>query len=103
MVDEAEGVPLSEWAAKRFKELIGGHGWQFLKAFGQNWESDIISIERATRVGIKNLLQCVIIDIIKTAENEEESTEKDKIVKDFLQQYTTMLSGEIGKHWTRFK
>lgn len=96
-------MSLSEWAAKRFKELIGGHGWEFLKSFGQNWESDILSIERSTRVGIKNLLQCVIIDIIKTAKEEDDSTEKDQLVKNFLEKYTSMLAGEVGKNWTRFK
>ena len=103
IVDESEGITLSEWAARRFKDLIGGHGWSFLKSFGQNWEADILSIERSTRIGIKNLLQCVIIDIIKTAATEDESGEKDKLVKNFLEKYTSMLSSEVGKHWTRFK
>lgn len=67
LVDEQEGTSLSEWATKRFKQIIGGHGWEFLKSFGQNWESDILSIERSTRIGMKNLLQCVISDIIRTS------------------------------------
>ena len=74
VVDEEEGVTLAEWAAGRFKQIIGGHGWEFLKAFGQNWESDILSIERGTRVAMKNLLQCVITDIIGAAEKEEDPT-----------------------------
>lgn len=37
MIDDGEGVSLSEWAATRFKQIIGGHGWEFLKSFGQNW------------------------------------------------------------------
>ena len=64
IIDEEEGVTLSEWAAKRLREIITGHGWEFLKNFGQSWESDIITIEKSTRVGMKNLLECVISDII---------------------------------------
>ena len=45
----------------------------------------------------------MIIDIIKTAEKEEDSTEKDQIIRNFLEKYTIMLSGEVGKNWTRFK
>jgi|JI9StandDraft_1071089.scaffolds.fasta_scaffold2250010_1 hypothetical protein len=52
---------------------------------------------------MKNLLQCVISDIIKTAEKEEDSTEKDQLVRNFLEKYTLMLSGEVGKNWNRFK
>jgi hypothetical protein len=64
--DESNSLSLSEWAAKRFKEIVKGHGWEFLKNFGKNWESDILSIEKSTRVGIKNLLECVITDIIQS-------------------------------------
>ena len=64
IIDEEESVSLSEWAAKRFREIISGHGWEFLKNFGQSWESDIIAIEKSTRIGMKNLLECVISDII---------------------------------------
>jgi hypothetical protein len=42
--DESNSLSLSEWAAKRFKEIVKGHGWEFLKNFGKNWESDILSI-----------------------------------------------------------
>ena len=67
LVDEEQGtINLSEWAAKRFKEIIGGHGWEFLKNFGKNWESDILSIERSTRTVIKSLLECVVSDIMKS-------------------------------------
>ena len=103
VVDEEQGLTLSEWAAGRFKQIIGGHGWEFLKAFGQNWESDILSIERSTRVAMKNLLQCVITDIIQAAEREADASEKEKLVREFLQQFTEMLDGEVGKHWTRFR
>jgi len=27
MIDETEGLSLAEWAARRFKQIIGGHGW----------------------------------------------------------------------------
>jgi hypothetical protein len=82
-------LSLSEWAAKRFKEIVKGHGWEFLKNFGKNWESDILSIEKSTRVGIKNLLECVITDIIhsnnlnnefeQVTEDENETEEGEKL------------------------
>ncbi len=82
-------MSLSEWAAKRFKEIVKGHGWEFLKNFGKNWESDILSIEKSTRVGIKNLLECVITDIIhsnnlnnefeQVTEDENETEEGEKL------------------------
>ncbi len=76
---EGNSLTLSEWAAKRFKEIVKGHGWEFLKNFGKNWESDILSIEKSTRVGIKNLLECVISDIIQSnnLNNELEETENE--------------------------
>ena len=52
-----------------------------MKAFGQNWESDILSIERSTRVAMKNLLQCVISDIIRTSEKEEVKSETEALVR----------------------
>jgi hypothetical protein len=27
LLEDQDGVTLSEWAAKRFREIIGGHGW----------------------------------------------------------------------------
>jgi hypothetical protein len=74
-----------------------------LKSFGQNWESDILSIERSTRIGIKNLLQCVIIDIIHSSEAEEDSKDKEAIIISFLQKFTEMLGGEVAKNWIRFR
>lgn len=47
-------------------ELIQDHGWEFMKSFGQNWESDIMNIDKSTRTVTKCLLQCAITDIIKS-------------------------------------
>jgi hypothetical protein len=117
--EEGSSLSLSEWAAKRFKEIVKGHGWEFLKNFGKNWESDILSIEKSTRIGIKNLLECVITDIIQSnnlnnefeqvaEENQSEEEEKLKgekraIILEFLEKYGDMMGNEVAKHWHRFK
>lgn len=44
-----------------------------------------------------------MIDIIKSAEKEEDPSEKNQLVRGFLEKYTLMLSGEVGKNWTRFR
>ena len=76
LVDEEEkSINIAEWAATRFRELIDGHGWEFLKNFGQNWDADILSIEKSTRSVIKSLLDCVVSDIIKSASLNQELEE----------------------------
>ncbi len=66
-MDEDKNVLLSEWAAKRFKQIISGYGYAFLEIFGMEWESDLVALERSSRVSIKNLMECVITDIIETS------------------------------------
>lgn len=53
---------------------------------------------------MKNLLQCVISDIIRSSESSEEaSIEKEALVRTFLQKFTEMMGGEVAKHWMRFR
>lgn len=42
--EEDRSIPIADWASKRFKELIGGYGFEFLKNFGKNWDADIVNI-----------------------------------------------------------
>lgn len=63
--EEDRSVGIAECASVRFKELIDGHGLEFLKNFGKNWDSDIVSHEKSTRSVTKSLLSCVVSDIIK--------------------------------------
>lgn len=57
----------------RFKELIDDHGLEFLQNFGKNWDSDLVSIEKSTRIVTKSLLNCVVSDIIKSDKLNERS------------------------------
>lgn len=42
---------------------------------------------------MKNLLQCVISDIIRSSDSDATSHEKETLVRSFLQKFTEMLGG----------
>ena len=62
---ENSEVVISDWMAKRFKELITGLGWQFLPAIS-SWQKEIFSQDKANKASMRNLLISVVTDIINT-------------------------------------